>query len=137
MYRVQFFITLFHKLLLSDVNTCKKKGLIFTENSACDSVPVLLSELTLRKVCAENRGKSLIEASIYNVINARNGKLIYHLGSKIVDDKQIAIKVTLNVAALRVHSRAETAVFVVRNKRNGGSVNNVEASLDNSARNRA
>ena len=77
MLHVQFFITLFHKLLLSDVHAREQKRLIFAKNTACDSIPVFLSELTLCEICAEDSGKSLIEARVDNIIDARNGKLIY------------------------------------------------------------
>ena len=107
---------LFVKLLRSDVSSAEGQDRVFTENSAGNSVPISLSELVLSQIGAYNGGLFAIEARIYHVIEARGCKLIIYLCSEVVDNKKVALDISVNVAVNTAHAGvSKSVIFKVGN----------------------
>ena len=75
-FEIPFFMYLFVKLLRSDVSSAEGQDRVFTENSACNSVPISLSELVLSKIRAYHGRLLLIKTGVYHVVKARGRELI-------------------------------------------------------------
>jgi hypothetical protein len=77
------------KLLRSDINSAEGQDYVFPENSACDSIPISLAEVVLRKICADDRRLLFIKTRVDDVVETRDSKLITDLSAKVVDNKEV------------------------------------------------
>ena len=73
------------KLLLSYVLAAEWQNQVLSKHAAGDSVPILLSELLLSQVGADDRGFLAVKTRIEHVIKAGDRELIDYLCPEIVD----------------------------------------------------
>ena len=91
-FRFILFSGIFY-FLCANINALEDKRCILPENSACYSVRVSLTKLTLVEIRVDDRRLSEIHSRVYKIIQRCNGKLICHFRSEIVDNEKITFKI--------------------------------------------
>ena len=122
--------------MLANVGSVERNYLKFAGQSAGNTVAVKLAHLTRSQVCADDGRLLEIESCVDNVVEARQCKLIDHLGAKVIDDEKIALGVCRGIIGGGCrHTVAETAAFKIRDHANCAVIKNVVTALGHHTRN--
>ena len=122
---------LFGKLQLSYITAAEQKRTEFTEDAACDSIPIASIELVLIEICAYNSGKTHRNSGVKYIIDSADGKLIRNLCAEIINYKQIASIVTIKIiSAFISRGITEAALFKIGKHTDRARVHNIKAAIN-------
>ena len=105
--------------------------MIFTEQTAPYSVRVFFLNLVLAEICTDNRCFFTAQSVIYEIIKRGHGELIDYLGTKVIYNEKIAVKVSVDKSGAISSLRFITVKFKLGEKVDSPSIENVVTLINN------